>query len=180
MPLFCRHPMKAWMLAASLGALAACGGTDSAAPGKDVIPASITAVSTDTIRGTVGQAGSLPLAVIVKNKNGDLIDTAVVTFAVVSGNGTLGSTSVRTDATGKAQTTWNLGGTVGVKKATATAGTLTAVTFTAVATVGPATSLTKTAGDNQSAVVGTNVAVAPSVKVVDGFGNPVSGVTVTF
>lgn len=180
MPLVCHHRVKAWMLAVSLGVLGACGGTDSAAPAKDVIPASITPVSTDTIRGAVGQAGSLPLAVIVKNKNGDLLDTTLVTFAVISGNGTLGSTSVRTDATGKAQTTWTLGSTVGVQKATATAGTLAPVSFTALATVGAATTLTKTAGDNQSATIGTNVAIAPSVKAVDSFGNPVSGMTVTF
>jgi len=175
-----RRLAKPWTLALSLGALAACGGTESTTPAKDVVPASITAVSTDTIRGVVGQPGSLPLAVIVKNKNGDLLDTTLVTFAIVSGNGTLGSTSVRTDATGKAQTTWNLGGAIGVQKASATVGALSPVTFTAVATVGSATTLSKTAGDNQSALVNTNVAVAPSVKVVDGFGNPVSGVTVTF
>jgi Bacterial Ig-like domain (group 2) len=175
-----RHLAKPWTLAVSLGALAACGGTDSTTPAKDVVPASITAVSTDTIRGVVGAQGSVPLAVIIKNKAGDLIDTAVVTFAIVSGNGTLGSTSVRTDATGKAQTTWTLGGTVGVQKATATVGALAPVTFTAVATVGTATTITKGAGDNQSALVGTNVAVAPSVKVVDQFGNPVAGQAVTF
>jgi Big-like domain-containing protein len=180
MSLALRHLAKPWTLALSLGALTACGGTDSTTPPKDVVPASITAVSTDTIHGVVGQPGSLPLAVIVKNKNGDLLDTTLVTFAIVSGNGTLGSTSVRTDATGKAQTTWNLGGAIGVQKASAAVGTLTPITFVALATVGPATTLSKAAGDNQSAVVGTNVAIAPSVKVVDAFGNGVSGVTVTF
>ncbi len=175
-----RQIVKSWALAVSLGVLAACGGTESTTPAKDVIPSSITAVSTDTIRGAVGAPGSLPLAVIVMNKAGEPLDTTLVTFAVVSGNGTLGATSVRTDATGKAQTTWTLGSAVGVQKAIATVGTLAPVTFTAVATVGTATTMTKAAGDNQSAQVGTNVAVAPSVKVVDAFGNAVPGVAVTF
>lgn len=175
-----RHLAKPWTLALSLGALAACGGSDSTTPAKDVVPASIAPLSTDTIRGAVGAPGSLPLAVVVKNKSGVSLDTTLVTFAIVSGNGTLSSTSVRTDATGTAQANWTLGGTVGIQKASATVGTLAPVTFTAVATVGTATTITKGAGDNQSALIGTNVAVAPSVKVVDAFGNAVPGVTVTF
>jgi Big-like domain-containing protein len=164
----------------SLAVLAACGGSDTSAPKKDVVPATLTAVSTDTIRGQVGGQGSVPLRVIVKNKAGEPIDSAVVTFAIATGNGTLGSPSVRTDATGQASTTWTLGGTAGVQTATATAGTLASVTFVAVAASGNPTSLTKVTGDLQSAAINTNVAIAPSVKVTDGFGNPVSGQQVTF
>jgi len=40
--------------------------------------------------------------------------------------------------------------------------------------------IAKTAGDGQSAQVGTAVAVAPAVTVTDGFGAAVSGATVTF
>ena len=36
------------------------------------------------------------------------------------------------------------------------------------------------AGNNQTAVAGTAVPIAPSVRVVDGGGHPVSGLTVTF
>src|SRR4029078_976843 len=35
-------------------------------------------------------------------------------------------------------------------------------------------------GDNQSATVNTNIATAPSVLVTDSYGNPVSGVSVSF
>jgi len=40
--------------------------------------------------------------------------------------------------------------------------------------------MTKSAGDAQTATAGTNVGTAPAVKVADQFGNPVSGVLVTF
>jgi hypothetical protein len=176
------RPWISWSAAASLAALTACGGTTEVAqpPAKDVTPASITAVSTDTVRGVVGAQGSLPLAVIVKNKAGEPLDTTTVTFAIVSGNGTVGSPSVKTNSTGQASTTWALGGTVGLQTATATVGNLAPVTFRAVATVGAPSNLTKVAGDAQSAAINANVAIAPSVKVTDRFGNPIAGQVVTF
>ena len=45
---------------------------------------------------------------------------------------------------------------------------------------GGATTITLSAGNNQSATVNTAVAIRPSVKVTNGGGNPVAGVTVTF
>lgn len=171
------------MLVPTLAALAACGGTTEVgggAPKKDLVPASVTAVSTDTIRGVVGAQGSLPLNVIVKNAAGEPLDTTLVTFAIATGGGTVGNPSVRTNATGQAQTTWTLGNGVGLQTATATVGSLPAVTFRALATVAPPATLTKVAGDAQTAAINANVAIAPSVKIVDRFGNPVAGQQVTF
>ena len=54
------------------------------------------------------------------------------------------------------------------------------MTFTATGTSGPATTMVINAGNGQTATVGTTVATAPSVKVTDAGGNPVSGVDVTF
>jgi hypothetical protein len=169
-------------LAISLAALAACGGTTEVAapPKKDLVPASITAVSTDTVRGVVGTQGSLPLAVIVKNAAGELLDTTLVTFAIATGNGAVGNPSVRTNATGQASTTWTLGGSVGIQTATATVGSLAPVTFRALATVGAPANIAKVAGDAQSAAINANVAVAPSVKITDRFNNPIAGQQVTF
>lgn len=44
----------------------------------------------------------------------------------------------------------------------------------------PQNQLIKVAGDGQTATVGTAVAVAPRVRWVNGFGNPIAGATVTF
>jgi len=167
--------------AAFASLLSACGSsTEPKTPPKDVTPATITAAVTDTIRGVVGTAASQQLIVTVKNKAGDPIDTATVTFAVTSGGGSVAAASVKTNASGQATTTWTLGPTVGVQTATATAGTLAAVTFLAKATAGAAANISKSAGDAQSAAVNTSVAVNPAVKVTDAFGNPVAGVAVTF
>ena len=161
--------------------LAACGGTTEVAPPKkDLVPASVTAASTDTLRGVVGTVASLPLSVVVKNAAGELLDTTLVTFAVVTGNGTVANATVRTNGAGAAQTSWTLGGTVGLQTATATVGALPAVTFRAVATVGAVAAITKVAGDLQTASVNTNVPIAPQVKLVDRFGNPVPQTPVGF
>lgn len=165
--------------AASAG-LAACGSSEPKVPPKDVVPTTITPTSTDTLRGAVATQLAAPVVVTVKNKAGDPIDSAVVTFAVGSGGGTVGSASVRTDVSGQASTTWTLGNTVGVQSVTATVGTLPAVTFFAVATAQGASAIAKAAGDAQTAAAGATVPVAPSVKVTDKFGNPVSGVLTTF
>jgi hypothetical protein len=82
--------------------LAACGG--SSEPKIDVTPAIVTPASSDTLRGAVGTQLATPISVTVKNKAGNPIDSAVVTFAVTSGAGSVGAASVRTDATGQAST----------------------------------------------------------------------------
>ncbi|HEX3868261.1 MAG TPA: Ig-like domain-containing protein, partial [Gemmatimonadaceae bacterium] len=135
------------------------------------------AASTDTLRAVVGgSAGNLQ--VIVKNKAGDLIDSALVTFSVTSGAGSVGNPSVRT-VSGLASTTWTLGPSVGLQTVTATVGTLT-VTFNAIASAAAASNIAKLAGDQQTALVATSVPILPSVKVTDAFGNPVAGALVTF
>jgi Big-like domain-containing protein len=162
---------------AALAFAAACGSTE---PKVDVTPATITGTPTDTIHATVGSTVVTPLTVVVKNKAGSPIDSALVTFAVTGGGGTVSAASVRTDVNGQATTSWTLGPTAGVQSATATATGLTAVSFVAVAAPGAPAAVTKAGGDAQSALAGANVPVAPSVKVADSFGNPLPNVLVTF
>jgi Bacterial Ig-like domain (group 2) len=162
---------------AALAVVAACGSTE---PKVDVTPATITGTPTDTIRATVGSTVVTPLTVIVKNKAGSPIDSAIVTFAVTGGGGSVTATSVRTDATGTATTSWTLGPTAGIQTATATATGLVSVSYVAIAAPGAPATVSKVAGDAQSAIAGNNVAVAPSVKVVDAFGNVLQNVLVTF
>ena len=156
----------------ALAGVAACGG--STEPKKDVIPASIAAATTDTLRAQAGAVVNTALSVTVKNAAGQPIDSALITFAVGSGGGSLSATTVRTDSLGRATTTWTLGTTAGVQTVTATAGVLPSVTFVAVASAAAAASMTKLAGDAQTAVAGSTVTTRPAVKVADQFGNPVT------
>src|ERR1700744_3452444 len=88
------------LLAAS--ALWACSSTE---PKRDITPATLTASTTDTLRAPAGTAVNTLLSVTVKNAGGQPIDSALVTFAVTTGGGSLSGTNVFTDATGKASTT---------------------------------------------------------------------------
>jgi protocatechuate 3,4-dioxygenase beta subunit len=165
------------VLAAALATLAAC--SDSSSPPKDVTPATITASSTDTLHATVGTAVNTLLTVTVNNKAGVPIDSALVTFAVVTGGGQVSTANAVTNTAGQASTTWTLGKTAGVQTMTATSGSVS-TTFTAIAAGATAATATKLAGDGQTAAAGAAVAIAPSVKVTDTFGNPIAGVLVTF
>src|ERR1019366_432406 len=104
-----------------------------------------------------------------------------VTFAVVSGGGSLSGGTVTTDSSGIATVgSWRLGPVTGTNVLNATSGTLSAVAFTATSSAGAAASLARNAGDNQTAAAGSVVPIPPSVLVKDVNGNPTSGVSVTF
>jgi len=171
---------RAAVMTALAVAAAACGGSDTTTtPPKDTTPATITSNVTGAISGVAGTAVATQISVTVANKAGAPIDGATVTFAVATGGGSVSPTSVTTVA-GIASTTWTLGPTLGTQTITATAAGLPALTITATATAGAAKNLVKASADSQSAGIGTNVAVAPAVKVTDANNIPVPGVLVTF
>jgi hypothetical protein len=160
---------------AALGALSSC-----TEPKFDATPASITASGNPATAGVVGVPLPTPITVVIKNAGGEPIPEASVAFAVTGGGGSVASGTVLTDTAGKASTSWTLGPTAGTQTATATVTGLAPVTFTVTAAAGAASAMTKSAGDAQTATAGTNVPVAPAVKIADQFGNPVAGVLVTF
>ena len=162
--------------AMTLSGILACGTTE---PGVDVTPATITATTTDTIHALAGAAVPT-LTVTVKNKAGNVVDSALVTFTVTAGGGSLSANSARTNSSGVASTTWTLGSALGIQSVSAAVAGLGPVSFTAVAGVGAAKNIVKNSVDSQSVVVGTTLPSNPSVKVTDQGGNPVSNVLVTF
>ncbi len=129
-----------------------------------------------------GTAVTTAPRVRVVDGSGNPVSGLTVTFAVISGGGSItGSTDV-TGNDGIAEVgSWTLGSTPGTNTLKATcAGLPGSLTFTATGTSGPAVKIALNAGDNQSAVAGSTVAVVPSVKVTDAGGNAVSGIVVTF
>jgi len=132
---------------------------------------------TDTVGGT------LPIAYTdtVKDRAGNPVAGVTVTWGV-SGGGSITPTSI-TGANGGASATRVLGTVAGAQGATGTVAGLTGspVSFTATATHGAAKILSAEAGTNgQAATVSTAVGTPPGAKVTDQFGNPISGVAVTF
>lgn len=132
---------------------------------------------TDSVSATLGT----PYAVLVTDANGNPVSGVTVTWAVTGGGGSVGNLS-NSDASGIAVSTHTFGPTVGAQTVTATAAGLSGspVTFSSTATAGAATSMVLSAGNGQTAEVGTAVATAPAVLVTDQFGNTIAGADVTF
>jgi hypothetical protein len=156
----------------------ACKGGDK--PVDPSVATTIVAFSSTTLTGVAGTASSPAPSVLVKDQKGAPMSGAVVNFLVLSGGGSVSAATATTNASGVATVGWTLGATVGANALNASVGTLTAITFTATSTAGAASTVAKTAGDNQTASEGHVVTVAPSITVKDANGNPTGSVAVTF
>ncbi len=142
--------------------------------------AGITPLSSTTISAVVGTTVTPLPSVRLVDASGNPVAGAQVNFTGSAGSTVSGNAKL-TDANGIATVdSWLLGGTAGNYTLTATSGTLTAAVFTATARAASAASVSVAGGNNQSVTVGRPVAVEPSVRVVDAFGNPIGGVEVVF
>ena len=160
--------------AARIIALLINGAADTVA--LNVIPAAtaVAAVSGNNQSGLIGKPTSQALAqpIVVRVTAGDGLGVPGVTVTFATANGGVGATSVVTDATGLAQTTWSLATTGTTQTATATVASLAGspVTFTATGIAKPATRLVLTSGPTAGANVpsGTSVPLVVSAQDVDG------------
>ena len=141
---------------------------------------SLTKVSGDSQEGSVGAALAAPFVVSVLDQSGSALAGAVVSFSVATGEGTLSSTTVTTDANGRARTTLTLGPEPGTNTVTASVAGLRTVTFTATASEQTPHSLTKISGDSQEGPASTQLDESFVVSVVDQDSSPLTGVSVTF
>ncbi len=165
------------------------------ASGLSGSPVTFSATGTAPVASTIaGNAGNNqkarpgfaipnPPSVIVTDPAGIPVPGVAVTFAVTAGGGTITGAVATTNASGIAAVGgWTLGPTAGENLLSASVSGLTGspVVFAATAVAPPPTAIAINAGDNQTAVAGSAVAVRPSVKVTDAEGTGVSGVSVTF
>lgn len=145
--------------------------------------ATLAKVAGDALTSAAGVAVSTKPAAKATDTYGNAVSGVPVTFAVASGGGNVSGTSQTTGADGVATVGgWTLGNTVGANTMTATAAGLAGspLTFSATAVAGPVASLLKLAGDLQSTQVGTALAIAPSVRAADQFGNLIANQAVNF
>jgi len=150
-------------------------------------PVSEIVVSGQDQVGAVGHQLTEPVTVRILDAWQSPIYNQPVVFKVISGGGTVPTEVVRTSADGVSMTTWTLGTSSSQSQVLQvqvideiSRGILLLAEFHATAQPGAPSSLKKTAGDNQTATVGTAVAIAPAVKAVDQYGNPVSGMDVVW
>lgn len=164
-----------WPLAVLAVTLAACQADDPA------VPTELTPVTSTALTARAGEAVATPPAVTLSDQRARPLANVLVTWQVASGSGSIDVDTVRTDATGRAAVgRWTLGATVGVQTLSATVAGVPPVVFRATVAAGPPSALLRRVTEFQEPRVETAVALPPAVQVVDAFGNPVSGATVTF
>ena len=180
--------MRAVMRVGFLGVtLGACGGGDGGGGGPDP-EATQLAFTVQPGPGTAGQVLAPPIQVSVQDASGNLVPTASQTVALalapVSNGAVLGGTASAAAASGVA-----VFSDLTVSRAgngytlTASAPGLTAATsapFDVQPVAGVAATMEAIAGAGTSAIVGEVVSPSPAVRVLDGFGDPVADVPVTF
>lgn len=174
---FGRIPAARWaplLLAAAIGA---CSSNNSSTGGTAV---NLTLVSGGGISATVGTAVG-PIVVLVTDADSVPVPGVQVTFTVSTGGGVLTATSVATDAQGHALTSVTLGHTVGTITLTAAAtGVVTPITFQETGVADAPAIIVALGGSGQSGPRGTQLSDPLTAGVTDQYGNPVSGVTVTW
>ena len=153
------------------------GASDNASVTVVLPPASISLVSG---AGQTGQAGAqlpAPAVVQVNGADGVGVPGISVVFAAPAG-GSVGSSTATTDANGRAATALKLGGAAGPQSFLATTGEFS-IAIPEVATAAAPALITAVSGSGQSDTV--RASVAPLVaRVTDQFGNPTSGVVVSW
>ncbi|HYN82211.1 MAG TPA: GDSL-type esterase/lipase family protein, partial [Gemmatimonadaceae bacterium] len=147
------------------------------------IPAKIVSNSLDPQTGTVRKAVGAPPTVRVLDAADIPVPGYTVTFAVSSGGGSVTGGTVVTNEGGYATVgSWILGASPGTNTLSATAGTLqgSPIIFTATGVQPPPATMAISAGQNQSALAGTQVSTRPAVIVTDASGDGVPGITIVF
>ncbi len=143
------------------------------------VPRTLDKPSGDEQVGEAGAALREDFVVEVRDQNGAALSGVVVTFAVITGGGTLSVTTATTDAEGRAATTLTLGRSPGTNTVEASVAGLEPVTFTVTGLAVPR-AVTKLPGYEMEGPAGTALSEPFVVEVRDQNGQPLAGVHVAF
>jgi hypothetical protein len=163
-------------LLVALLALTSCDGTITERGTPERVLEAVTPLS---VTGVVGVEVDIAPVVRLTTTDGRPVHGVEVTFTA-SGDGDPRSVTVMTSADGTASPgAWRLGTSSGPQTLTARAAGRS-VAFTADAQAGPTTTLTAIAGNGQRAAAGDPLFEPLRVRATDGYGNVVTGESVTF
>jgi adhesin/invasin len=162
--------------------LAACGGEDLVLPSEGE-PASIALLQGDGQTGRVGEM--LPQPIILQVSDGTGRPVAGATVVVELDGAEPDPDTVVTEADGRATVAVQLGPSVGSSQGVARVvvpdnQAPVQVAFTVTAVAASANGLILESGNEQTAPAGTPLLQPLVVRVADAFGNPISGVTITW
>ena len=181
MTLLRRHLTPSIVIALAAG-FYGCGGDKLTLPGEGQAT-KIEAVTGNAQAGIAGTALPLPIVVKVTDELGRPVSGQNVEYTVTGGGGQVSPGAMQTGADGRASTTWTLGPNAGDQTVQAKAvggGAPDDLTqaFSATAIAGSGTLIAAVSGDDQTAPVNSALSNPLVVRVSDGNGNPVSGITI--
>ncbi|MBN2709356.1 MAG: Ig-like domain-containing protein [Calditrichaceae bacterium] len=163
---------------AGAGVFGDATGTITVNPGN---PVTVTGSPSDTVSGLAGQELVNPLQVLVLDASGNPVPGVTVDWSTNS-DGLLTPLQSVTNVSGITTTSWRLKSTLGLDSAYAVVSAIPS-TVKFLATVLPATAnriLRYATSDSARTGVAGQTISGLTVQVVDEFGNPVSGVSITF
>lgn len=125
---------------------------------------------------------NLPAPVVTKASDhyGNGISGMVVSFSDGGAGGKFSANPVTTDSTGKASTVYTSSTKSGAITITASTTGLPARKIAETITAGPPTTITAIAGNNQTGAPNTALAQPLAIQLKDQYGNPASGVSVSY
>jgi hypothetical protein len=169
-----------------LATLAGCGGSDLVLPGNGTA-ADLQLVNGNNQKGPAGSPLAQLLEVRVLDDRGNALSGHPVSFALDTDapGAQLDPESAQSGGDGIAQSRWTLGATKGTQSVVARvtrdgAAEPLEVRFSATVDAAGASRIEVVSGDDQAAAVGTSLPAPLIVRVVDGFGNLVEGVSVSW
>lgn len=146
-------------------------------------PTDLAVVSGNNQTEEINQPLAVPFVVEVRDQYNDPMPGVTVTFSVTGGGGTLSTTTGLTDINGRAESTLTLGGEPGTNTVeVSVAEIFQTEIFSAEATLPPPTPTAPSiiSSENQEGLTGETLMEPLVVEVIDQYGNPLAGVTVTF
>ncbi|MFA7402584.1 MAG: Ig-like domain-containing protein [Pelobacteraceae bacterium] len=180
------------LLTATIFSVAGCGGgSGSGSDGNNnmattnKVIAIVTVVDGNNQSATVGTELPNPLVALIKNSDGQPIAGQTVNFKVTSGGGTVFAGAATSDSSGIVRERWTLGTEAGSQKVEVRAvdssgAPVVYATFTATGSAAAAQSIDISSGNAQTAQQLQQLPSPIVVIVKDAYGNPVTGVSVSF
>lgn len=145
------------------------------------IPSALVMVEGDAQVAPAGTAVPVAPAVRVREEGGTPVAGLTVRFTVAGGGGSVTGGTAVTDEEGLARPeSWTLGPLAGPNRLRAAVDFLDPVEFVATGVPGPPSAIRRVSGSAQAGLPGTALASPLRARVVDAFGNPVSGARVEF
>lgn len=150
--------------------------------GDDPSSSATYTVTAEEGNGQSAEVGSVlnGYTVRVTNDAGDPQSGVTVTWDVSSGGGSVAPSSSLTDGDGLASAVATLGTTAGAQVVRAEIVDDDGVTFSSSGTAGPVAAIEKAQGDGQAGAKGIALTVAPTVRLLDQYGNAVTGGTISW